>query len=179
MFGGRRHDRREERHGGGGTYYQMRQRLLSIGDDYWVEDDQGRRVFKVDGKALRLRKALVLEDAQGRTLYKIHEKMLRLRDTMEIEDDDGRRVATVTKAKFTPLRERWTVDVSGGPDLDVTGNVVDHEYRIDSGGSPAAEVSKRWFHLADTYGVQVAHGQNPALMIAITAVLDATAHEAR
>jgi hypothetical protein len=47
----RRQERREERRearGGGPevTRYQMRQRMLSIGDDYVIENDRGERVFK-------------------------------------------------------------------------------------------------------------------------------------
>ena len=180
MLGDRRRERREERRGGGGrTHYRMRQKLVSIGDDYWIEDDQGDRVFKVDGKALRARKTLIFEDAHGNELLKIQERMLRVRDTMEIEDADGHSVATVKKAMITPLRERWTVDVANGPDLRVQGNIVDHEYAIEDGGTAVAEVSKKWFRVADTYGVEVAPGQDPVLLLAITAVLDTMAHEAR
>ena len=49
----------------------MRQRLLSIGDDYWIEDEQGQRAFPVDGKALRVRQTFVLEDADGHEVAKI------------------------------------------------------------------------------------------------------------
>ena len=98
---------------------------------------------------------------------------------MEIEDRDGRTVATVKKALISPLRDRWAVKVADGPDLDVKGNLVDHEYTIEDGGSTVAEVSKRWFRVVDTYGVEVAPGQNPALMLAVTTVLDQMAHEAR
>jgi uncharacterized protein YxjI len=98
---------------------------------------------------------------------------------MEIEDPGGRTVATVKKAMITPLRERWTVKVADGPDLEVQGNIVDHEYAIEDGRSKVAEVSMKWFRIADTYGVEVAPGQNPVLMLAVTAVLDQMAHEAR
>jgi uncharacterized protein YxjI len=175
----RRQERREERRGSGMTHYRMRQKLISIGDDYWIEDDSGDRKFKVDGKALRLRKTLILEDEHGDEIFKIHEKMLRLRDTMEIEDRDGHTVATVRKAMVTPVRERWTVKLSDGADLDVTGNVVDHEYQLERGRDKVAEVSKRWFRIADTYGVEIAADEDPALILAIAAVLDSTAHPAR
>jgi uncharacterized protein YxjI len=175
----RREERREERRGDGNLHYRMRQRLASIGDDYWIETDDGQRAYKVDGKALRIRETLIFEDAGGRELFKIQEKMVRIRDTMEIEDPDGHTVATVKKAMITPLRDRWTVKVADGPDFDVNGNIVDHEYTIESGHTKVAEVSKRWFRVADTYGVEVAPHQDPALMLAITAVLDMTAHPAR
>jgi uncharacterized protein YxjI len=180
VFRGRRQERREERRSGTGVaHYRMRQKLVSIGDDYWIENDQGERVFKVDGKALRIRKTLILEDSHGSELLKIQERVARVRDTMEIEDRDGHTVATVKKALITPLRDRWTVKVADGADLDVKGNIVDHEYTIEDERSTVAEVSKKWFRVADTYGVEVGPGQDPALMLAITVVLDTMAHEAR
>jgi uncharacterized protein YxjI len=179
MFRERREERREERHGGGGNHYQMRQRLASIGDDFWIENDARQRVFKVDGKALRLRNTLVFEDPSGHELYKIQERMLRVRDTMEIEDAGGRSAATVKKALIAPLRERWSVKVGNGPDLEVQGNLVDHEYRIGDGGHKVAEVSKKWFRVADTYGVEVEPGQNDALLLAVTAAIDEMAHPGR
>ena len=160
------------------THFRMRQKLLSIGDDYWIEDESGQRVYKVDGKAMRARKTLILEDARGAELFKIQERMLRVRDSMDIEDTSGNTVASVKKALISPLRERWTVKVDNGSDIDITGNIVDHEYRLERGNDTVAEVSKRWFRVADTYGVEVAPDQDPALILAITAVLDSTADRA-
>ena len=179
MFREARQHRRDERRGTGAAHYQMRQKLLSIGDDYWIEDDRGERVFKVNGKALRIRKTLVFEDASGTELLNIQERKLRVRDTMEIEDPDGHTVATVKKALVSPLRERWTVDRSDGPDLEVKGNIVDHEYEIEEGGHAVGAVSKKWFRVADTYGVEVDTGQDPVLILAVAAVLDTMAHEQR
>ena len=157
----------------------MREKLVSIGDDYWIENERGERVYKVDGKALRLRKTLIFQDLRGEELVKIQERMLHVRDTMEIEDRDGNRVATVKKALITPLRDRWTVKVADGPDLEVKGNILDHEYMIEDGRTRAAEVSKKWFRVADTYGVEVAPGQDPVVILAVTAVLDTMAHPER
>jgi uncharacterized protein YxjI len=159
------------------THYRMREKLVSIGDDYWIEDDEGHRVFKVDGKALRVRKTMNFDDADGNTLLRIQERMFRVRDTMEIEDADGRSVATVKKALVHVLRDRMSVSVEDGPDLEVKGNIVDHEYKIEADGEQVAEVSKRWFRIADTYGVEVAPGQNDVLLLAVTAVIDTMTHD--
>jgi len=150
----------------------MRQKLVSIGDDYWIEDDGGRRAFKVDGKALRVRQTMNFDDDRGNTLLRIQERKLRVRDTMEIEDSDGRTVATVKKALVSPLRDRMSVSVEGGADLDVQGNILDHEYSIEADGDKVAEVSKRWFRVRDTYGVEIVPGQNDVLLLAVTAVID-------
>ena len=161
------------------TRYQMRQRMLSIGDDYTIENDRGEHVFKLDGKALRIRKTILFKDMDGRELCKIQERMLHLRDSMEIEAPDGKRLAMVHKALITPLRERWVVDVEDGQDLHAQGNFVDHEYTIERDGNKIAEVSKRWFRVRDTYGVEVAPGEKGVLILATTAVIDTMAHPAR
>lgn len=187
MLRGRREERREERQneratfglGGNATRYQMRQRLIAIGDDFNIDNERGQHVFKVDGKALRVRHTLIFEDPQGRELCKIQERMLRVRDTMAIEGPRGETLATVKKALITPLRERWTVKVGNGPDLEIQGNILDHEYALEVGGHKVAEVSKKWFRMADTYGVEIAPGQNDVVILAATVAVDTMAHPSR
>lgn len=168
--------RRDERRDAGAVQYQMREKLFSIGDDYWIEDNRGERVYKVDGKALRIRETMIIEDTTGAELCKIQEKKLRVRDTMEIERH-GDTLATVKKALVSPLRQRYSVDVHGGEDLEVHGNIVDHEYHIERGGQKVAEVSKRWFRVRDTYGIEISPGQDDALILAVSACLDRMTRE--
>jgi uncharacterized protein YxjI len=153
--------------------YRVREKMLSIGDDTWIENDAGERVFKLNGKVLRVRKTMVFEDTEGRELCKIQGRVLRVRDSMEIEDPDGERIAMIKKAVISPLRERWVVDRPDAPDLKVQGRVLDHEYKIEEDGHKIAEVSKRWFRVRDTYGVEIAPGQNDILVLAVTAAIDA------
>jgi uncharacterized protein YxjI len=155
----------------GGTKYQMREKLFAIGDDYWIENEDGERAFKVDGKALRVRDTLVLEDATGAKLFSIQEKKLRVRDTMKVERG-GQTVATIKKAMITPLRERFSIEVEDGEDMEAKGNVVDHEYKIERGGDKVAEISKRWFRIRDTYGIEIAPGEDDALILAVTVCID-------
>jgi uncharacterized protein YxjI len=164
---------------GGANRYQMTQRMLSIGDDFWIEKERGEKVFKVDGKALRVRQTLIFEDHAGRELCKIQERMLRIKDSIEIEDANGQPVAMVKKALITPLRERWTINLRGGPDLEIQGNILDHEYRIERGRDRVAEVSKKWFRLRDSYGVEIDPGQDDILILAATVAVDMMAHEGR
>ena len=156
----------------GGTRYRMREKLLAIGDDFWIETDEGRRVFKVNGKALRLRTAFVLESPSGEELFELHEKKLHIRDTMRLERE-GETVATIHKALISPLRHRFMIAMSNGDELSAKGNIVDHEYEFERGGHKVAEVSKRWFRVRDTYGVEVAPGENDALILAAAVCIDA------
>jgi uncharacterized protein YxjI len=160
----------------GGTKYQMREKMFSIGDDYWIETDGGQRAFKVNGKALRIRATLVLETPEGDEVFTIQEKKLSVRDKMTIERD-GHTVATVKKALVSPLRDRFSIDVDGGEDMEAKGNIVDHEYSIERGGHKVAEASKRWFRVRDTYGIEIAEGQEDALILAITVCIDQMTHD--
>jgi uncharacterized protein YxjI len=162
---------------GGAHRYKMREKLVSIGDDYWIENAAGERAYKVDGKALRVRNTLVIQNREGQDLYKIQERMLRIKDTMEIERGEGGTAATIKKALITPLRDRWTVKIPGEEDWDVQGNILDHEYRIEAGRKRIAEASKKWFRIRDSYGVEVEPGYDDALILAVTAAIDQMAHD--
>ena len=175
-LGKRRQQRREERRefgiGGDATRYQMRQKLISVGGDSWIEDGNGERAFRVNGKALRMRRTLDLEDVSGNVLCRIQTRVLHIRDTMVIERPDGEQMAKVHKALITPLRERWKVDVEDGDDIEIQGNIVDHEYELEVDGKKVAEVSKKWFRIRDTYGIQVGPDISPVLALAVAVALD-------
>jgi uncharacterized protein YxjI len=174
----RRHDGGDSGDGRSPDVFQMRQKMFAIGDDFWIENGAGQRAFKVDGKALRLRKTLILETPAGDQIYKIEHKLVTIKDTWKIEDDAGT-VATVKKALFTPLREKYEVELRSGGSWEVQGNIVDHEYEIAGSGGKVARVGKQWFRVRDTYGVEVARGQDAALVLAVAIVVDQVSHPTR
>jgi uncharacterized protein YxjI len=75
------------------------------------------------------------------------------------------------------LRDTWKVEIPDGSEMEIRGNILDHEYRIDVEGERIAEVSKKWFHIRDTYGVEIEPGQDNAFIPAIASALDQNAHE--
>jgi uncharacterized protein YxjI len=151
--------------------YLVRERIFAIKDDFWITDERGDKVFFVNAKILSLRHALDLEDASGAKLATIKHRLLTFTDAMEIEHD-GAVVATVHKAVFSPLHHRSIIDLAGGGRLEAVGNIFDKDFEIRDGGQVVAQVSRAWFRIRDTYGVDVAPGQNDALMIAIAVCLD-------
>jgi uncharacterized protein YxjI len=156
--------------------YAIRERIFSIGDDFWVTDEQGTKVFLVDGKALRLRETLELKDGSGNVLATVRKKLIAMRDTMEIERN-GAVVATVRKAIISPLHHRSVVDLSDGGELEAVGNILDKEFEIRSGGQPLARISRSWFTLRDTYGVDVAPGEDEVLLLCVAVALDRIHHD--
>lgn len=156
--------------------YKMRQHLLSIGEDFTIDDESGRAVYKVDGKVLRIRETFVIEDMEGREVATIREKKIALRDSMKILRG-GDTIATVRKAWLTPFRDKFGIDVEGGEDMVAQGKILDHEYEIRRGGDTVARISKSWFTIRDTYGIDVAPGQDDALILAVAVAIDEMVHD--
>ncbi|HLL69161.1 MAG TPA: LURP-one-related family protein [Micromonosporaceae bacterium] len=151
--------------------YVIRERMFSIGQDSEITDESGRPVLHVDGKALSLRDRLVLRDPAGEEVAQVQRKLVALRPTYQISVG-GEEVAQVRKHLFTPFRDRFTIDIPGPDDLEMTGDLFDHEFTIERGGEVVATVSKRWLTLRDTYAIQVAPGADDILILASVLALD-------
>jgi len=166
--------RRHAHHDEAALRFQLRERLLSIGDDFWIENGHGQRAYKVDGKAVRFRDTWILEDPTGHHVAKIKERKLSVRDAIRIELDGGE---AMVKNALVGIRDRFHVDVDGGDDLKIHGNIVDHEYEIERKGTTVATVSKKWFRVRDSYGIEVREVADAPLMLAVAVALDAMAHD--
>jgi uncharacterized protein YxjI len=151
--------------------YVIRERFFRLGDDSEVTDDQGRPVLQVDGKVFSLRNRLVLRDPEGREVAQVHRKLAALRPTYEVSVG-GREAARIRKHLFTPFGDRFTIDVPGPDDLEMAGDLFDHEFTIKRGGQTVATVSKRWLSMRDTYAVDVAPGEDDLLILASVLALD-------
>jgi uncharacterized protein YxjI len=151
--------------------YLIRERFFRLGEDSDITDDQGRPVLHVDGKVLTLHDRLVLRDPEGREVAQVRRKLVAMRPTYQISVA-GEQAAEVRKHLFTPFHDRFTIDVPGPDDLEMEGDLLDHEFTIRRGGETVATVSKRWFSMRDTYAVDVAPGQDDLLILASVLALD-------
>lgn len=156
--------------------YKMHEKIVSIGDDYWIENGAGQRAYKVDGKALRVRATVVIEDVEGREVATMQEKALSVRDVTKIERG-GQPLATVTKAMFSPLRERFEVDCASGVKYEVQGKITDHQYKFERDGNQVASVSKEWFRVRDSYGIEIGPNEDVGLILAAAVALDQMTHD--
>ena len=151
--------------------YLIRERFFQLGEDFDITDEQGRPVLHVDGKVLSLHDRLVLRDPAGQEVAQVHRKLVALRPTYEVSVG-GQEVAEIRKHFFTPFGDRFTIDVPGPDDLEMRGNLFDHEFTIQRGGQTVANVSKRRFTMRDTYAVDVAPGEDDLLILASVLALD-------
>ncbi|MEC3995745.1 LURP-one-related family protein [Actinacidiphila sp. DG2A-62] len=152
--------------------YVVREKMFAVGDDYWIEDEHGRRAFYVDGKVLRVRETLELQDPGGAVLAVIHKKLLSLRDAMTVERD-GQTLVTVKKKRLALLHDVYRAELASGEELEVRGDLIDKEYDIEYEGERLARISRRWFSLRDSYAIDVEREDaDPAMLIAVAVCVD-------
>ena len=155
--------------------YVMREKFFAFGDDFHIRDEAGRDVYFVDGRAFSLGDKLSFQDMQGNELAFIKQRLLAWARTYEIHRG-GALAAVVKKELFSFFHHRFAVDVPGPDDLEAEGDFLDHEYEFRRGDRVVATVSKRWFSWTDTYGIDVADGEDDVLLLASAVVVDLASH---
>src|SRR5262249_4449463 len=151
--------------------YVIRERLFRLGEDSDITDEAGQPVLHVDGKVLSLHNRLILRDPAGRETGQVHRKLAALRPAYQITLD-GKNVAEVRRHLFTPFGERFTIDLPGAGDMELNGDLLDHEFTIDRDGQTVATISKRWLSMTASYAVDVAPGGDDVLILASVLALD-------
>jgi uncharacterized protein YxjI len=151
--------------------YVIRERMFRLGEDSDITDEAGQPVLHVDGKVMSLRDRLILSDPSGREVGQVHRKLAALRPTYQITVD-GKDVAEVRKHLFTAFGDRFTIDVRGAGDMEINGDLLDHEFTIERDGQTVATISKRWLSVTTSYAVDVAPGQDDVLILASVLALD-------
>jgi uncharacterized protein YxjI len=116
--------------------YLIRERFFRLGEDSQITDEQGRAAFEVDGKVLTLHDRLIIRDPEGREVAQVHRKLAALRPTYKVTIG-GEEAAEVRKRLFTPFGDRFTIDVPGPDDLEMAGDLFDHEFTSAAG-------TRRW-----------------------------------
>ena len=158
--------------------YLVRQRMFSFTASFWITDEDGNEVFHVDGHALAFRKTFELTDRSGAVVAVIRQQPFRLRGTMDIERD-GAVIATVQRAAFSLFQHRYDVALADGTTWAATGNFADLNWELTAAGRAIGRISRQWFNIRDTYGVEVEPGEDPALVIAVAVCVDRLREQAR
>lgn len=151
--------------------YLIRERFFHLGEDSDITDEDGNLVLRVDGKVLTLRDRLVIRDPSGREVAQVQRRLVALRPTYQIEIG-GEPAAEVKKHLFTPFHDKFTIDVPGPDDLEMTGSLFEHEFTVKRGGRVVATASKKWFRIRDTYAVDIAEGEDHVLILAAVLALE-------
>jgi uncharacterized protein YxjI len=157
--------------------YVMKEKILTLTDSFTIRDSDGNEVYRVKGKLLSIGDKLSFRDMAGEELALIRQEIITLTPSYRIYRG-GELQADVSKKLLTVFRDKFKVDMKdGSPDLEIVGNILDHEYSLRRGGREVAHVSKKWISIGDSYGVQVDEGEDDVLILACAVIVDLISHE--
>lgn len=150
----------------------IKQKVFSWTDRFSVVDKTGMPRYTVEGELFSWGKKLHVFDAAGREAAFIQQKIFTLLPRFFVFVD-GTQVAEVVK-EFSLFRPRYTLV---GPDWDIDGSFLAHDYEITRNGLPVALIHKEWMSWGDSYAVDISEGfdevQVLAVVLAIDCVMDA------
>jgi uncharacterized protein YxjI len=156
--------------------YVMSQKFFSLADSFSIKDENEKDVYLVKGKVFSIGDKLSFQDTEGNELVYIDQRLLNWSPTYELWRGADL-LAVVKRELFSFIHHRFTVDVPGPDDLEAEGDFFDHEYTFIRGDRVVATVSKKWFSWTDTYGIEVAEGEDPVLVLASAVVVDMVCHD--
>ena len=154
--------------------YLIRQRVFSFGDNFGIKDENGQDRYMVQGKVFSFGDKLKLMDMMGNELFYIEQRLFRFLPEYYIFAG-GEEVAVVKKqlSLFTP---KFIIESIHGS-YSIEGNIFAYDFSVYRDGRTVAVVNKKWFSFSDTYGIDIADGEDHAFLLALAIVLDQILHD--
>jgi len=150
---------------GGSVVYVLREKLASVGDDYWIEDESGNKAFRVDGKLIRVGNKAILEDSSGEPLFTIQHKLAHVHRTVDIERN-GARVAQM-RQNLVGLHHRYKIELEAGGEWHAKGDVLSWQFDIEGDEGPIAHASHKVVSIRDTFGIEIFDPPTAPLALAV------------
>ena len=156
--------------------YAIKQKFFALADSFTIKDEGGSDVYVGKGQFFSIGKKLRLFDMSDNELCLIQQKLFKLLPEYEISMA-GQLRANVKK-RFALFRNDFTITAGGGT-YEVKGDWVGFEFAIIKSGREVARISKKFFAWTDTYGVEIAEGEDSVELLALAIVIDLVCHDNR
>jgi uncharacterized protein YxjI len=115
-------------------------------------------------------------------LIKIHQELMCLHPTYKIlsaRDGDSDRELAIVKKKFSFFHKKFDIESVYG-DYNIEGlDMIAHSFVITKQGQIVATINRKFFTMADTYGVEIISSEDQAFILALAIVIDQVIEENR
>jgi len=158
----------------------VNQKYWSIGDRFYINDDQGRAWFSVEGKIFTIGKKMTLFDNAGNEVYFLKQKLFSIAGKWELIQNSN--VVGTFRAKIfhSPFRRVYFIE-SENFKYKIRGNFFAFNFRIfdvNNGNAEVATISKKILKIRDTYVVDIPDNNlDPSPFIAGALIVDAKHHK--
>ena len=162
-----------------GNEYIVEQKILTLRDTFGIKDTAGNLLAYVKKQFVSFGPKFWFEGPGGERLGEVHGKILSVRPTFEVYGEQGALLAAVKKKILKLLGSEWWMENSSGQEIArIKGNIVEHDYRIETpSGGRIAQVHKKWVTIRDSYGVQILDRSiHPYLTLSYVIAMDHAEH---
>ena len=154
--------------------YQLKQRFIGFGDDFYIYDESGEKRYFIDGYAFSFGQKFAFKDVNGRKIGMIKKRLFTFFPSYNVTMESGQS-AIVKKSPFA-FRDKFIIDVPGPDDYTVVGRLIEHEYNFYRNKQVEATVSRKFFRATDTYSVDIPGAHNHELLLACAVAIDMVCH---
>lgn len=147
----------------------FKQKMFSWFDSYTVYDEHKNKVFEVKGQ-LSWGHLLKIYDSNGHELGKIDEKVISLTPRFDIIEN-GKRIGSIKRKIISLFGPSYDIDFKG---WKAEGNIFEWNYTIkDKKNNKIAKISKEFFHLTDTYSLDIVNPNDALYVLMFVIAIDA------
>lgn len=154
--------------------FQLKTKWLRY-SQYEILDEKGEPVYLVKGKFWKLGHNLEFSKADGTQIGSIRSGSLpQLNREYEIFLGE-KRFATFkrTDSWFKPiLKSNFQLEIPGKEPYSINGSFLNHEYSFERKDRTMATVSRKFFTLAETYGVEIEKGEDDVAILTSVIAID-------
>lgn len=154
--------------------YFIKQKVFSWKDRFSIKDEQERDVYFVEGKLMSVGKKLHLYSIDGNEAVYIEQKFWRVLPEFDLFIGD-KQLATIKK-EFRFFKNDYSIH---GPDWQIEGDFLGHDYSILEQGKVIADVTKRWLSWGDTYEIDIIDEAQEELLLGAVIVIDCVLAQSR
>lgn len=145
----------------------IEEKIFTWGDKFSVRDEQGNEKYYVEGEVFTFGKKLHVYDRHGREVAYIEQELLTLLPSYHVYVGE-RQVARIDR-EFSFFSPKYYVS---GPDWEVNGHFLEHDYEITQNGRPVVTIEKEWMTWGDCYELNIESPADELLALAVVITID-------
>ncbi|API90217.1 hypothetical protein BKP56_01900 [Marinilactibacillus sp. 15R] len=147
--------------------YYIKQKVFSLKEQFTVKNEDEQDAYYVEGKLFTLGSKLHIYNTNNEEILYIEQKIWRFLPEFDIYQQ-GELVATIKK-EFRFFKNDYSIN---GPDWDIEGSVMAHDYVIREREKVVADISKKWLSWGDSYAIDIQDNSQKELLLRAVIVID-------
>lgn len=145
----------------------IKQHVFTLGERFYVRDENNQDVFYVEGSFFRIPKKFTIYNMNGEVVATMEKQLFRLLERYDIKTSNK---SVTLKKEFTLFFRRFSLEKTR---WQIEGNITGHHYQLLSGNRPVMRIRKHWFTWGDSYELTIDNPEDVVLSLAIVISIDA------